>query len=100
MIARKEMVPSCVGASSRVQLERNCGPDSCGASRRSLTSRATFPYLRGYLVNYTIKEDGTDLHFKCEEESYAGCFPIRLLLEMHRIDRLDHMFLEPAIVPH
>jgi hypothetical protein len=57
-------------------------------------------YLRAYLVDYTIDADGTDLCFKCEKEQYEGHFPIRLLLEMYRIDQLDHMFLEPAIVPH
>lgn len=57
-------------------------------------------FLREYLVNYTIEENGTTIFFKCEEENYEGHFPTRLLLEMHRIDQLEHMFLMPAIVPH
>ena len=58
-------------------------------------------HLRDYLKDDTIEEDGLDLHFRCEKESdYEGRFPIRLLLEMYRIDMLDDMFLMPAIVPH
>lgn len=58
-------------------------------------------YLRDYLVDFTIEEDGTDICFKNPAENdYEGHFPTRLLLEMYRINQLDHMFLEPAIVPH
>jgi len=57
-------------------------------------------FLRGYLSNYVIQEDGTEISFSCESEQYEGSFPTRLLLEMWRIDMLEHMFLAPAIVPH
>lgn len=56
--------------------------------------------LRDYLHDYTINEEGTDIRFRCEAENYDGRFPTRLLLEMYRIDQLEHMFLAPAIVPH
>lgn len=57
-------------------------------------------FLREYLRDYAIEEDGTQISFKCEAESYEGSFPTRLLLEMWRIDMLEYMFLMPAIVPH
>jgi hypothetical protein len=57
-------------------------------------------YLRGYLVHYAVEEDGTQICFRCPEENdYVGYFPTRLLLEMYRIGQLDHMFLEPGILP-
>jgi hypothetical protein len=57
-------------------------------------------FLRQYLVDYIIEEDGTQISFKCEVENYEGSFPTRLLLEMYRIDQLEYMFLMPGIVPH
>jgi hypothetical protein len=56
-------------------------------------------FLREYLVDYTIEEDGTDICFKCEKENnYVGYFPTRLLLEMYRIDQLEHMGFSSRIL--
>jgi hypothetical protein len=34
------------------------------------------------------------------KNQYEGSFSLRLLLEMHRLDELVHMFVEPGIVPY
>lgn len=57
-------------------------------------------YLKVYLTDYMITLDGTELLFESEIEQYQGKFPVRLMLEMYRMDMLNRMFLMPAIVPH
>mgnify|MGYP003624796154 CR=1 FL=1 len=52
------------------------------------------------LSDYKIKQVGTDLQFISETEDYEGYFPIRLLLEMYRIDMIFEMFILPGLVPH
>lgn len=57
-------------------------------------------YLKVNLPDdYEIYIKGTDLVFKSDEYEYYGEFPIRLLLEMYKMDMLDYMFLMPSIVP-
>ncbi|EST54528.1 hypothetical protein T458_11560 [Brevibacillus panacihumi W25] len=56
-------------------------------------------YLKKWLVHYEINVVGTEIEFKCEAEEYYGKFPLRLLLDMYRLNQLDHMFLHPSIVP-
>jgi hypothetical protein len=55
--------------------------------------------LKTYLHDYEITIDGTDMIFDCESESYHGEFPVRLMLEMYRMDLLIDMFVLPSIVP-
>lgn len=57
-------------------------------------------YLQSQLPNYIISIDNTNVVFECSREDYYGEFPIRLLLEMYKLNMLDYMFLLPAIVPH
>lgn len=49
---------------------------------------------------YQITVEGSEVRFVYEEENYEGSFSLRLLLEMYRLDELDHMFVQPAIVPY
>ncbi|SDE13152.1 toll/interleukin-1 receptor domain-containing protein [Sporomusa acidovorans] len=57
-------------------------------------------YLKVNLPDdYEIYIKGTDLVFKSDSFDYYGEFPIRLLLEMYKMDMLDYMFLMPGIVP-
>jgi hypothetical protein len=56
--------------------------------------------LRDWLHKYVITVDGLSVSFKSDEENYEGSFSLRLLLEMYREGELEHLFLQPAIVPH
>ena len=57
-------------------------------------------YLKVNLPDdYEIYIKGTDLVFKSDSFDYYGEFPIRLLLEVYKMDMLDYMFLMPGIVP-
>lgn len=57
-------------------------------------------YLTNWLGNYIITQNGIYLNFVCEEEDFEASFPIRLMLEMYRVDMIDEMFLIPSIVPN
>jgi hypothetical protein len=57
-------------------------------------------FLRDYLGHYEVTVDGLSINFTSEEEQYEGSFLLRLLLEMWREGELEHLFLQPAIVPH
>ena len=57
-------------------------------------------FLTNYLGSYEVTIDGTDLHFRSDEEQFEASFPIRLLLEMYRLDQLENMFLWPGLLPH
>ena len=56
-------------------------------------------YLYSELPGYKISIIGTNVVFEWQDEDYHGEFPLRLLLEMYRLDLLDEMFLLPGIVP-
>lgn len=56
-------------------------------------------YLHSELPDYKISIIGTNVVFECQDEDYHGEFPLRLLLEMYRLNLLDEMFLLPGIVP-
>ncbi len=55
--------------------------------------------LKMYLHDYEITIDGYDMIFDCETEGYHGEFPVRLMLEMYRMDLLIDMFVLPSIIP-
>lgn len=57
-------------------------------------------YLTEWLCDYEIKQQGINLNFHCEIEDFDASFPLRLMLEMYRVDMLDEMFLIPEIVPN
>ncbi len=58
-------------------------------------------YLRNWLSDdYEIYVKGTTIIFSCTEEDYYGEFPLRLLLEMYKLNLLEEMFLIPGIVPN
>jgi hypothetical protein len=56
-------------------------------------------FLTNYLGSYEVTIEGTDLHFRSEEEQFEASFPIRLLLEMYRVNQLENMFLLPGLLP-
>lgn len=55
--------------------------------------------LKEYLHDYEIAVEGTNMIFDCESEGFHGEFPVRLMLEMYRLDLLVDMFLMPGIIP-
>ena len=57
-------------------------------------------YLENWLHNYEIHIKGTKIIFECKQEDFYGEFPLRLLLDMYKMNLLDVMFLIPAIVPN
>jgi hypothetical protein len=57
-------------------------------------------FLTNYLGSYEVTIEGTDLHLRSEEEQFEASFPIRLLLEMYRVNQLENMFLLPGLLPH
>lgn len=57
-------------------------------------------YLYSELPDYKISIAGTNDVFECQDEDYHGEFPLRLLLEMYRLNLLDEMFLLTGIVPN
>ncbi len=65
----------------------------------NIITESMLSLLRDYLPEYDIKIDGTSVIFVCEKENYRGAFPLRLLLEMHKLDELLRMFIMPSIVP-
>jgi len=46
-----------------------------------------------------INQKGTEVEFICMDEDWEGLFPIRLLLEMYRLNLLRELFMEMAVVP-
>lgn len=58
-------------------------------------------YLSEWLGDdYQIEQRGIELYFNCEIEDFSASFPLRLMLEMYRVDMIESMFLLPGIVPN
>lgn len=57
-------------------------------------------YLKSELKNYELVLKGDSIIFKCELEDFYAEYPLRLLVEMFKLDKIDEMFLYPAIVPY
>jgi hypothetical protein len=51
-----------------------------------------------YGEEYEIRVDGLNVRFDVETEDYHNEFPVRLLLEMYRLDLLFELFVKPGIV--
>jgi hypothetical protein len=51
-----------------------------------------------YGEEYEIRVDGLNVRFDVEAEDYHNEFPVRLLLEMYRLDLLYELFVKPGIV--
>ena len=56
--------------------------------------------LNYYLTGYEIKIDGAYLNFKCEVEDFEASYPIRLFIELQRINLLVELFIMTSVVPH
>ena len=56
--------------------------------------------LKYYLTDYEIKIDGSSLNFKSEIEDFEASYPIRLFLELHRINLLVELFINTSVVPN
>lgn len=56
--------------------------------------------LKYYLHDYEISIDGTDMIFDCKSEDFHGEFPVRLMIEMYRMDLLVEMFIYTSVVPN
>lgn len=66
---------------------------------KTLDLEGLLSYLRQWLKTYEIDIKGSMITFKCNDEDFYSEYPIRLLLDMYRLNELDRMFLMPAIVP-
>lgn len=56
-------------------------------------------YLRKWLKDYEITVHGDQVRFVNEEEKFEAEYSLRLLIEMYLCNKLEDMFLMPAIVP-
>lgn len=56
-------------------------------------------YLRKYIPDYTITVEGTDVRFQSSVENYDNMYPVRMLLDLHRIDWLHYMFIDTGVLP-
>ncbi|MFN8527435.1 MAG: TIR domain-containing protein [Anaerolineae bacterium] len=52
-----------------------------------------------YPEGYKIELKGSEVEFDVPDEDYHGTFPVRLLLEMYRLDLLETLFVMVGIVP-
>jgi hypothetical protein len=57
-------------------------------------------FLRARLPGYEITLQGTMVHFFSSREAFEADYPARLMLEMHRANEIDRMFILPAIIPN
>lgn len=55
--------------------------------------------LKYYLSDYDITIEGTSLKFKSDVEDFEAFYPIRLFLELQRINLLVELFVLTAVVP-
>ena len=55
--------------------------------------------LKYHLPDYQINIEGTFLNFKSEAHDFEASYPIRLFLELQRINLLVELFIHTSVVP-